>query len=85
MQLADVLNGFVFAGAVIFGTGLFILTMLQIMLMVRFKKFMFTFLPILFFPGHELSDKEKFIRKIGVVLCVMGAIPILASFVLTSM
>jgi hypothetical protein len=67
-------------GAVIFGLGLIILTALHIMLMVRQRKFIFTFLPVLFIPPHELLEKERLMRKYAVYLCLIGAVPILLSF-----
>ncbi len=75
-------DSFVLAGAVVCGAGLLVLTILHIMLMVRLRKLIFTFLPILFYPANELLDKERFIRRIGIGLCVIGAMPILASFLL---
>jgi hypothetical protein len=76
-MLNSIIKEIVFAAGVITVIGIFILSALHIILMLRLKKVIFTLLPVLFFPAHELLEFERYMRKIGIYLSLIGSVPII--------
>jgi len=72
-------SNFLFVGAIVLLSGIIALTILQCLLIGRLKKSLFTFLSLMFYPKHELSDTENKIRVVGNRLTFVGAGVVLVS------
>jgi hypothetical protein len=70
---------FLYAGSVVGILGILTLTILQLMLVGRQRKSLFTFLSVLFVPSNELSDIERLTKKIGIYLSLAGSVTVLIS------
>jgi len=79
MALDNIARDFLYAGAIVLFLGIFTLSMLQLSLIRRFRKSLFTFISVLSYPSNELTDMEKLIRKVGVYLSLIGSITVLIS------
>ena len=79
MSADNVASTFLYAGSLVLITGIIALTILQSMLVGRLRKSLFTFLSVMFYPKHELSDTENRIKIIGNYLTICGAVVVLVS------
>lgn len=79
MFYANIPSNFLFIGAIILISGIIALTILQCLLIGRLKKSLFTFLSVMFYPRHELSDTENKIKVVGNYLTIVGAGVVLIS------
>ena len=68
---------FLYVGSIVGILGILTLTILQLMLVGRQRKSLFTFLSVLFVPNNELSDSERLIKKIGIYLSLAGSATVL--------
>jgi hypothetical protein len=79
MSVNNLASTFLYAGSLVLITGIIALTILQSMLVGRLRKSLFTFLSVMFYPKHELSDTEHRIKIIGNYLTIAGAVVVLLS------
>ena len=72
---------FLYTGSFILLSGIITLTYLQSKLIGKLNKSLFTFLSVMFYPNHELSDTELKIKSIGNYLTIIGSlIALIAGF-----
>ena len=72
---------FLYTGSFILLSGIIMLTYLQSKLVGKLNKSLFTFLSVMFYPNHELSDTEIKIKSIGNYLTIIGSlIALIAGF-----
>lgn len=79
MSIENLASTFLYAGSLVLISGIIALTILQSILVGRLRKSLFTFLSIMFYPKHELSDKEYRIKLVGNYLTIVGAVIVLVS------
>ena len=78
-MLDSLARDFLYAGSIVGILGILTLTILQLMLVGRQRKSLFTFLLVLFVPNNELTDTERLIKKIGIYLSLAGSVTVLIS------
>jgi len=79
MSVESVASAFLYAGSFVLIAGVVTLTILQSMLVRRLRKSLFTFLSVMFYPKHELSDTEQRIKLAGNCLTIAGALTVAVS------
>jgi len=79
MEIEQIVSDILYMGSIILILGMIFLAILQFMLGRKLRKSFFTFLSVIFYPCGELTNFEKLLRKIGIVLSLVGAVIILGS------
>ena len=79
MTFDIIVRGFLFAGSLVLIIGIVALSILQSKLIGRLNRSFFTFLSVVFYSDNELTDNERFIKKIGVYVTLIGAMVVLVS------
>jgi len=79
MEIEKVASAILYTGSLLLIFGMLTLIILQLMLGSRLNRSFFTFLSVVFYPNYELTSSEKLIKRIGIVLSVIGSVTILIS------
>ena len=79
----DLIDSIWNGGIIMLGLGSLAAIILQIMLMVRLRKFILTFLPVLFSPNGDLLSNERLIKKMAIYLLAIGSLAVAVSAIST--